>query len=161
MKRLFVLIIPSAMFFLFAIVVTTIDAERTPAWHGMLRDYVAHQANTTVLQMSRAKQPWNFTADTNLPVADYGDFQVDAGPYTDTTRSTTYPVWPQVLRLPFPPKDAYCVLLKRADTQQMLFVNYFSDNLWHYGWVLQEGPTLPFSPKFMDMLRNIGCPIKR
>jgi hypothetical protein len=158
MRRIRALSIPLLVAVLLLAVVITVEAQRTPEWREALNQYV-HQVNTTqsgslqVLRVVKASLPWNFRADWGLIGLDYGRFGAGvaqparAGEKAYSTHRS----------LPYPPQTVHCVLLRAGTVERVIFVNFHSDDLWQYGWVILEGARRPFPAEFVQRLAEIGC----
>jgi hypothetical protein len=158
MKRWIALSIPLLVVVFFLVAVAAIEAQRTPEWQGALSGYISNVHATQpekfqVDQVTTAKLPWNFRADWDFPVLDAGRFGYEIGQHGI---SGEIPYSGQ-LALPYPPQTVHCVLLREGEDERVIFVNYYNDGLWQYGWVIQEGARYPFTAEFSQRLAEIGC----
>ncbi|MEM7133508.1 MAG: hypothetical protein AAF702_44850 [Chloroflexota bacterium] len=155
MTRRLVLGLAVAMLVIMAVTVTVTIAEsrRMPEWRTLLATYTAvNQAK--IVQAKRASKPWTFDDEVEHSVVNARSFQYSAditydGPTIDT------------LMIPYPPQVVYCVLLQKRQTQTIVFVNYYSDTLWQYGWVLHSTPTVVGTHEMDHALASLGCQLTR
>lgn len=119
------------------IVVTAVrsaETRRTPDWQSALvRVWPADQ----VIESVRAHRPEAFARGTDYLIHDKGRF----------------------ITLPEAPTDVYCVVVRRDTILQLVFVNYYTDNLWRSGWVVIDDGTLPATGDTQNQLDALGCPL--
>lgn len=129
-----------------AIVVTMVaaaEAQREPEWQRVLDGYVKEN-QLSIQDVIRADKPWNFSADVTAEIVDGGPF----GYVADITYKGQYTY---SIVLPYPPREMYCVRLRKGSREEILFVNYYSDNLWQHGWVIHR------SRQSGELLTGVGC----
>jgi hypothetical protein len=182
MRRLLLLAIP--IFALLAVLGWVMIAEnaRSPLWQVRLDRYVQAERmrsgqQITVLKVIHAGRPFEYTAHLPYPVVDAGEFgmsvsitpQLSPSPTrsapSDTAKITLskdqYDATLQTLDLPFSAIEVKCVLITRRAQREVLFVNYYSDALWHAGWVIHQGPHSPFSQEAAAILNRLGCSLEQ
>lgn len=158
MKRWIALSLPLSIVVLFLTAVVVVEAQRPPEWQEALSRYVSdfNASQPTTLRVDRvvsAKMPWNFRGDWGVPMLDYGRFayRVEQNAIPSNKSYTGH------LALPYPPQTVQCVLVREGDAERVLFVNFYSDNLWQFGWVIQAGARRRFTAEFAGQLAEIGC----
>jgi hypothetical protein len=143
----------------FLVTVTTVAAferQRIPDWQQALNLYL-EQTRLSALKLGvqeplKSTLPWNFRAEMGNPNLELRKWPWDFG------------------RLPYPPDRLYCVIVgptpsaaKQADKQgvqpprQLLYIAHHTDAMWRVGWVVHQGPTLPFDAAASSDLAAIGC----
>ncbi|MGD2144505.1 MAG: hypothetical protein PVF54_08525 [Anaerolineae bacterium] len=145
------LAVPLALAVLLAGFVVGLEVQRGPNWRLELDAYLAQNTSpsetVSVESMTRAREPWNFTAGMGMAAsADW--------PWGSITPS-------------FPPKAVRCVLLtrnresaigdERESIRQIVFLVYHTDALYRVGWLAYEGPEEPFGEEARADLEAIGC----
>jgi len=154
MKRLIALTVPLLVLVVTVAAIATLESQRKPDWRLELDAYIAARAvseTITVQSVAEARAPENFEPHMGRPV-----------PGEST--------WGE--RLPYPPLEVRCVLLSPQkipppdsedlgepgpSERQIIYVAYFSDALWHVGWLLHEGAREPFAPDELEPLATLGC----
>lgn len=136
MRRYGLLLIPLAVGLIVLSWVIAAEAQRTPEWQIELNQYL-RENDTSALQIVHARQPENQAPSLLRKTVDAGTFKG--------------------LALPLPPRDVYCALVPRQETRIVVFVSYFSDNLWRDDWVIHEGPRYPLNNETLKALAALGC----
>lgn len=139
-----VVLIPLLMLLGMATAVTALEARRTPDWQAALYRYIATQP-ASVQRVVRARHPDQFTPEMGYPASDDWQWQVE--------------------RLPHPPHDLYCALLRTpgapslADDarHRVVYIGYLTDSLYRVGWLVYAGPRSPFPAELTDQLAALGC----
>lgn len=116
----------------FAVTVQAVEARRTPDWQRALAGV---WPLTQVIETVHAQKPETFTLATGYIVHDAGHF----------------------VTLPAAPREVYCVAVRHRATVQLVFVNYYTDNLWRSGWVVMEDGVLPADADTQQQLDTLGC----
>ena len=154
MRRILVLTVPFVVLIGVVTTFATLEGQRTPDWESVLDDYIAGSRSPgetiTVLEVVEATKPWNFGPSMGRAVRN--DLK-----------------W-QIVQLPFPPTDLRCVLLERRGgsgagvtgeaKRQVIYVGYHSDALWRSGWLVHEGPQVPFTEQLQADLNAVGCGLR-
>jgi hypothetical protein len=116
--------------------------------------YAHPSADVAVQTTVHAEKPWSF--DKGMSGGAFGDsvyFQTDSGP-----------TWTEVgnlLPLPYPPRDLWCVLLNEEPTAEeplhsVVFVALHMD-MYSGDWLVHEAPQEPTAPNLRASLAAIGC----
>lgn len=148
-------VIPLLVLLATATTVAALEAHRTPDWQMALNQYIAQGTLSGrpayMLQVVRAAHPEQFAPDMGYPVSDDWQWQIE--------------------RLPQPPHELYCVLLRQPGApapgpagdapSQIVYVGYLSDALYRTGWVVYAGPRSPFPPELLGELAALGCDLER
>ena len=140
--------IPFVIVIITATTIFAAEAQRTPEWQILLKQYAANH-NLAVVDSVRAGQPYNFTGELDYPLVLPSTFEYTA----DITyqQSDAY-----MIALPYPPEQVRCALMEQSGKRMLLFINYYSDGLWQNGWVIHQGPAL-FSTAATQSLDRLGC----
>lgn len=146
-KRLVGLGFMVAVILLFSVMVQIVEARRTPDWQNTL---AMVWPLTQVVETGRAQRPDAFTLAAGYRILTGSRFAYDA--YQDEGGFVSL-----TIALPEAPTDLYCVVVHKGAAARLLFVNYYTDNLYRSGWVVIDGGTFPGSPATQTQLDAIGC----
>jgi hypothetical protein len=136
MRRISWLVLPLAVAALVLLGVAISEAQRTPEWQQALNQYLRSSGGSPQ-QVIRAAAPEQLDPSLLEQLGEAGQFEG--------------------LALPMPPRTVYCVLVTKGQRHSVLFVSYFSDNLWRDDWVVHQGPAQPFSTDTVAALSVLGC----
>lgn len=121
-----------AVALIFVTAVRAAETWRTPDWQTALaRAWQVEQVVETV----RAPRPEAFALTPDYRIHDDGHF----------------------ITLPETPHAVYCVVVRRNTKFQLVFVNYYTDNLWRSGWVVMDDGMLPADVETQKQLDALGC----
>lgn len=136
MRRTMMLVLPLAVVVLVLLGVAISEAQRTPEWQLVLNRYL-RASGGSAQQVVRSNAPDQLVSPLLGQVVEASQFQG--------------------LALPMPPRTVYCVLVTKGAARSVVFVSYFSDNLWRDDWVIHRGPAQPFNPATTAALSALGC----
>lgn len=146
-KRLIGLGLMVTIILLFSVMVQIVEARRTPDWQNTLATvWPLKQVGETV----RAQQPAAFTMANDYRILTGSRFAYNAYRVEDGFVSLT-------IALPDAPTDVYCVVAHQDKAAHLLFVNYYTDNLYRSGWLVIDGGAFPVAPTTQRQLAEIGC----
>ena len=135
-------------------------------WRVELDKYLAYKSTSagqvTVVRTARARRPWQFGADgvraQILSQTTFGD-----QPYYRVDR-TYREGWNGPRPLPYPPQQAYCVLLEQKHSAEglgyMVVLVALHQDLYNAAWVVHEGGEAPYAAQFVAGLSEIGCDLR-
>lgn len=160
MKRTTLLLVPTLLLTVLVLAVAAeIPAEPGPP-RGVQKRLERYRfssfadTDTRILQVTRARRPWNLTRDLNwLILGDSVYFQTDH-PLTGRRSDGPSP-------LPFPPKEVWCALLESksgttdAQSYSVVLVGLHMD-MYSGDWIIHQAPSEPFST-VGDALSGLGC----
>lgn len=131
----------------FVVTVQIVEAQRMPEWQrALVNVWSAHQ----VIEAERAQWPEAFALAPTYVIRDTGHFAY--GAYVDNGSSIDL-----LITLPETPREVYCVVVRNNTRAQLVFVNYYTDNLYRSGWVVMEDGALPVAADTQAQLDALGC----
>ncbi|MEZ4725886.1 MAG: hypothetical protein R3E79_02000 [Caldilineaceae bacterium] len=110
------------------------EARRTPEWQSALATVWSMEQ---VVEAVRAQRPEAFMLSSDYLIHDSGHF----------------------ITLPAAPTNVYCAVVRQNTNLQLVFVNYYTDNLWRSGWVVIDDGILPATGEIQKQLDALGCPL--
>jgi hypothetical protein len=132
--------------FCFAALVQVAEARRTPAWQRALAGVWPIEQ---VIETAYAQRPEAFALVSDYVIRDGGSFAY--GGYVDNGDSINL-----TIALPAP-RAVYCVVVRHNTTAQLVFVNYYTDNLYRSGWVVIDDGEIPVTVDTQQQLNALGC----
>jgi len=152
------------------LVIVPRSSGRTPEnWRATLDQYLdqvyaVSETRPTVIATVRADQVTNFQ-ETDFVTFGQGEyFSIDVHyPITETAQSAEPPVQTSEQArlggrpLPYPPVELWCVQLQHADGKQAVVFVAQHEDMFIAEWVMHVGETAPFSPEFVDFVKQVGC----
>ncbi|MEZ4869913.1 MAG: hypothetical protein R3C14_51780 [Caldilineaceae bacterium] len=128
--------------------VNAAEARRTPDWQRALQQTLPA---ALVTQVVRAPHPAAFDPTVISAVLRRGQFAYRAHITADAQ--------PILLNIATPgaPRTVYCVVAQTGVQARLLFINYYTDNLWRSDWMVLDGGVLPVTATVRTHLAALGC----
>lgn len=146
-KRLIGLGFMVAIVLLFSVMVQIVEARRMPDWQNTL---ATAWPLDQVVETARTQHPEAFILADDYRILTGDRFAYSA--YKDEGGFVSL-----TIALPKAPTDVYCVVARQGAAMHLLFVNYYTDNLYRSGWLVIDGGTLPLGLSMQTQLDTLGC----
>ena len=180
MRKFVLLTIPLLVVILLATTLLIINFNQPPDWQDELHRYLQYK-NTSisgkymVVSTVKARKPWNFIAEMSL--ATFGEsmyYQTEIhysketpDLETDSTLSKE-PSKGNLISLPYPPAEVWCVLLERENqigndlpakgSQNIVLVGLHQD-LYNTDYIIHEIPKSMQTTTSGEVATTIGCDV--
>jgi hypothetical protein len=178
MRKIAIISIPLAVAILLGITLIAINSNRSPDWKGDLTRYLQYKnsnihAEYEIMSTVKARTPWNFTAEMSR--GSFGEsmyYQTDIRYSMDTPDHETDSILPKtspkgdLMDLPFPPVEVWCVFLKMEDKRgddlpaeeslSIVLVALHQD-LYNSDFIIHEIEMTTQTKTPGEVVKTIGC----